>query len=222
MAKRAIQKGISAHARHRDSVETRATILKAAEQVYAEYGLAGARTDAIAVPAGVNKALLYYYFKSKEELYQAVVGTQVREFQQQAREILSAQGPAGPILLRYVSYHIDFIGTHPHYPRIFQRMMMEGDPALERLIREHSLPLKKLLEAVLARGMKSGEFRDLDKGHIIVSIGGLAAHYFNIAPAFRMITGQDPYSKANLAKRKAEVLKFIRYALFRNPEATEK
>ena len=75
----------------------------------------------------MNKALLYYYFKSKEGLYQAVVGSQVREFQQQAREILSAKGPAGPILLRYVSYHFDFIGTHPHYPRIFQRMMMEGD-----------------------------------------------------------------------------------------------
>jgi hypothetical protein len=37
-----------------------------------------------------------------------------------------------------------------------------------------------------------------------------------------MITGQDPFSKANLAKRKAEVLRFIRYALFRNPEAVER
>jgi TetR/AcrR family transcriptional regulator len=222
MTKQIPQNGTSTHAKHRDGVETRAAILRAAEEVYAEHGLAGARTDGIAAAAGVNKALLYYYFKGKEELYQAVVGSQVREFQQQAREILSERGPAGPILLRYVSYHIDFIGTHPHYPRIFQRMMMEGDPALERLIREHSVPLKKLLVAVLARGMKSGEFRDFDKGHTIVSIGGLAAHYFNIAPAFRLVTGQDPYSKANLAKRKAEVLKFIRFALFRDPEATEK
>ena len=196
-------------------------ILKAAERIYAECGLAGARTDAIAAAAGVNKALLYYYFQSKEGLYQAVVGSQLRQFQQQAREVLSAKGAAGPILLRYVSYHFDFIGTHPNYPRIFQRMMMEGDPALELMIREHSVPLKKQLVAVLERGMRSGEFRRLDKGHTIVSIAGLAAHYFNIAPALRMITGQDPYSKANLATRKAEVLKFIRYALFRDPEAAE-
>ena len=219
--KRALKTEFSAHARHHDSVETRATILKAAERIYAECGLAGARTEAIAAAAGVNKALLYYYFKSKDALYQAVVGSQVREFQQQAREVLSAEGPAGPILLRYVSYHFDFIGTHPHYPRIFQRMMMEGDRALERMIREHSVPLMKLLVAVLERGMKSGEFRRMDKGHTIVSIAGLTAHYFNIAPAFRVITGQDPYSKSNLATRKAEVLKFIRYALFRNPEAAE-
>ena len=169
----------------------------------------------------MNKALLYYYFESKEGLYQAVVGSQLEEFQKQAREILSAAGPAGPILMRYVSYHFDFIGTHPNYPRIFQRMMMEEDRALERTIREHSIPLKKLLVAILERGMKSGEFRRLDKGHTVVSIAGLAAHYFNIAPAFRLVTGQDPYSKANLAKRKAEVLKFIRYALFRDPEAAE-
>jgi len=212
---------ISAPARHHDSAGTRSAILNAAGKLYAESGLAGARTDGIAAAAGVNKALLYYYFKSKEGLYQAVVGSQVREFQQQACDVLSAKGPAGPILLRYVSHHFDFIGTHPHYPRIFQRMMMEGDPGLERMIREHSLPLKKRLEALLERGMKSGEFRRLNKEHTLVSIAGLTAHYFNIAPAFRVITGQDPYNKANLATRKAEVLKFIRYALFRDPEASE-
>jgi TetR/AcrR family transcriptional regulator len=219
MRKRTDKADISVHARHRDSAESRATILKAAERVYAEHGLAGARTEAIAAAAGVNKALLYYYFKSKDALYQAVVGSQVHEFQQRAREILSAKGPAGPILLQYVGYHFDFIGTHPHYPRIFQRMMMESDRRLERLIREHSMPLKELLVAVLGRGIRSGEFSHVNKGHTIVSISGLTTHYFNIAPAFRMITGQDPYSKANLARRKAEVLNFIRYALFMNPEA---
>jgi hypothetical protein len=61
----------------------------------------------------------------------------------------------------------------------------------------------------------------MNKAHTLVSISGLTAHYFNIAPAFRVVTGQDPYSKANLATRKAEVLRFIRYAIFREPEAAE-
>ena len=205
--------------RRHDSVESRAAILRAAAQIYAENGLSGARTDAIAAAAGVNKALLYYYFKSKDSLYQAVVGGQLREFDQQVKELLTAPGPAGATLLRYVSCHFDFIGDHPHYPRIFQRMMMEGDRTFARIIREHSYPLMKLLTGVIARGIKAGEFRDLDPAHTLVSIAGLTGHYFNIAPAIRLITGEDPYSKANLAKRKAEVLKFIRYALFRNPEA---
>jgi TetR/AcrR family transcriptional regulator len=219
MASKAPTNGNHTAVRHRDSAETKATILKAAERIYAENGLAGARTDAIATAAGVNKALLYYYFKSKEGLYQAVVGSQLMEFQEQARRVLSAKGPAGPILLEYVSYHFDFIGTHPHYPRIFLRMLMEGDRALEQLIRQFLAPLRESVLALLERGMKSGEFRPVDKGHAAISIAGLTVHYFNIAPAFRMVTGQDPFSKANLAARKAEVLNFIRYALFQNPEA---
>src|SRR5580704_18641733 len=53
--------------------ESRASILNAAAQEFAEIGIAGARTDAIARVARVNKALLYYYFKDKEALYDAVV-----------------------------------------------------------------------------------------------------------------------------------------------------
>lgn len=217
MARENAKNGTPAHVRHHDSAGTRAAILKAAERIYSESGLAGARTEAIAAAAGVNKALLYYYFKSKEDLYQAVVGAYVRDFMCQAKIILSAKGAAGPILLRYVSYHFDFIGGHPHYPRIFQRMMMEGDRTVERIVREYSVPLSTMLLAVVGRGMRSGEFRRLDRKHALISIVGLTVHYFNVARAFRMISGSDPFSKANLAKRKAEVLKFIRYALFRNP-----
>src|SRR5580698_7315027 len=53
--------------------ESRAAILRAAAQEFAEHGIAGARTDVIAREAEVNKALLYYYFKDKETLYSAVL-----------------------------------------------------------------------------------------------------------------------------------------------------
>jgi AcrR family transcriptional regulator len=54
-------------------VESRAAILQAAAHEFAEHGIAGARTDAIAKEAKVNKALLYYYFRDKETLYAAVL-----------------------------------------------------------------------------------------------------------------------------------------------------
>jgi hypothetical protein len=101
-------------------------------------------------------------------------------------------------------------------------MMMARDRTLERAVREHSIPISKMLVALVERGMRSGEFRRLDRQHTVLSIAGLTVSYFNMAPALRMITGQDPFSKVNLAKRKSEALKFIRYALFRNPEAEER
>src|SRR5260370_40150134 len=90
------------------SAETRAAILAAAERHFAKAGLAGARTEEIAAEAGVNKALLYYYFESKEHLYEAVIEDHFREFNRQALEALKGPGPARSVLIPYVNLHFDF------------------------------------------------------------------------------------------------------------------
>src|ERR1700744_4857290 len=97
--------------RQQRSAETRVAILTAAANIFAKDGLAGARTDAIAAAAGVNKALLYYYFRSKESLYEAVVDDQFAEFNRQALELLAGPGPARAVLLGYVELHFDFVST---------------------------------------------------------------------------------------------------------------
>src|SRR4051812_3781916 len=87
------------------SDQTRAAILAAAETEFARSGLAGARTDAIAAAAGVNKALLYYYFKSKETLYGAVIEDHFKAFNERALPILLGEGSPGSLLLKYVGVH---------------------------------------------------------------------------------------------------------------------
>ena len=74
----------SRNPRHHNSAETREAILEAAEHIFGDEGLEGARTDAIATAAGVNKALLYYYFRSKEGLYRAVLEGYLADFNRQA------------------------------------------------------------------------------------------------------------------------------------------
>src|SRR5271169_5650562 len=101
------------------SDKTRAAILAAAERVFAESGLAGARTDAITAAAGVNKALLYYYFQSKEQLYEAVVENHLQEFNRTALDMLAAPGSPRAILLRYVNLHFDFISGRHRQARLF-------------------------------------------------------------------------------------------------------
>src|SRR5215470_13917420 len=97
--------------RQKRSLDTRATILAAAEQIFAKAGQAGARIDEIAATAGVNKALLYYYFKSKGGLYEAVLEDHFREFNRQALTVLAEPDDARTVLLRYVSLYFDFIST---------------------------------------------------------------------------------------------------------------
>ncbi len=207
------------HPARRNSPDSRATILEAAGRIFAEHGLSGARTEAIAAEAGVNKALLYYYFKNKEDLYRAVLDEHMKGFQLKAVEILSRAGPAAPILLEYVRTHFDFIRARPHYPQLFQRMMMAGGGRGERLVMERIVPVAKRLDALLRRGIKSGEFRPFDVSHTALSLVALTVFYFNAAPVIRLVSGHDPFSRANMRRRKAEVVRFIRYALLTHPEA---
>src|SRR5277367_4498997 len=139
------------------SAETRAAILSAAGRVFAKSGLAGARTDAIADAARVNKALLYYYFKSKESLYEAVVEDHFSEFNRQALEVLAAPGPARAVLLRYVSLHFDFMSASHQSAPLFQQVMMTGGKFLERLIHKYFAPRGEALGRLIGRGIRSGE-----------------------------------------------------------------
>ena len=206
-------------ARHRQAAKTRATILRAAADIFARAGLAGARTDAIAHSARVNKALLYYYFKSKDALYGAVLEDHLEEFFRRAHEILTADAPARAIVLRYVSMHFDFISGRPYYPALFQRFMMTGGPIFQRLARKYFVPLGHEFIAVIERGARAREFRSVDSRHMAISLVGLTVFYFVSAPVTRLVGRFDPYAARNLARRKDEVLRFIRYGLFRDPEA---
>jgi TetR/AcrR family transcriptional regulator len=203
----------------RDSERSRAIILATAGRIFAQTGLAGARTDVIANAAGVNKALLYYYFKSKEALYEAVVEDHFRRFNVQALEVLGSKGPAREVLLRYVSVHFDFIAAHHQSAPLFQQFMMAGGKRAERLIRKYFRPRSDAVRKLLERGVRAGEFRRTDLFHTAVSIISLIVFYFSAAPVLKLIGGSDAHSAKNLDLRKREVLDFIRHALFTNPNA---
>jgi len=192
-------------------------ILAAAERIFAREGLAGARTDAIAAEAGVNKALLYYYFKSKARLYEAVIERHLQEFNQRALALLNSPGPARTLLLRYVELHFDFISRRHRHAPLFQQLMMKGGGPPERLFRKYILPRAQALGKLLERGMKAGELRKVDPYHTTLSLAALVVFYFSAAPMLRRTGSPDPYAAANLKRRKREVLDFIRHGLFVDP-----
>jgi TetR/AcrR family transcriptional regulator len=206
----------AAHHR-RNSEKTRAVILATAGRIFARNGLAGARTDVIARRAGVNKALLFYYFKSKEGLYEAVVEDHFRSFNAQALALLGSSGSARAVLLEYVSMHFDFIAAHRQSAPLFQQFMMAGGKRTERLIRKYFKPRSDAVRELLERGVRSGEFRRTDLFHTAVSIISLIVFYFSAAPVLKLL-GHANASAENLALRKREVLDFITHALFTNPK----
>src|SRR4051794_18908504 len=104
--------------------ESRTAILEAAAREFAEHGIAGARTDAIAREAGVNKALLYYYFKDKETLYGAVLDNAFAGLKTTVFQVLDGSLPPREKILAYVGAYFDFIAANQFYPRLMQAEMM--------------------------------------------------------------------------------------------------
>ncbi|HTI99966.1 MAG TPA: TetR family transcriptional regulator [Dongiaceae bacterium] len=203
--------------RSQRSAETKASILAVAERSFATAGLAGARMEAIAAAAGVNKALLYYYFKDKQALYEAIVEDHFRTFNARALELLGRPGPAGAVLLEYVSLHFDFISAKQQSAPLFQQFMMSHAPRAKKLIRKYVQPRSAAMAALLERGMRSGEFRRTDPFHTAVSIVALIVFYFSAAPVLQLLGHTDAHSPASLKRRKREVQDFIRHALFVHP-----
>ena len=202
---------------------SRSAILQAALVEFAQEGLAGARTDAIAAAAGVNKALLYYYFRDKEALYGAVLDEFFVRLLGRVTQALDGTGPAGERLLTYARAHFDCIAESLHYARLFQGELMSagrGRPShLTRVVEQYIRPISLRLMAVLQEGIDSGEFRHVDAMQFAPSIAGMIVHYFVVAPVARKLFSKDPFSPEALQQRRAAVLDFIAAALFADQSA---
>jgi TetR/AcrR family transcriptional regulator len=207
--------------------KTRAAILRAALEEFMHEGPAGARTEEIARRAGVNKALLYYYFKDKEGLYTAALEQVLSGLVSRVMTVLDRTdlSPRERMLL-YVETHFDYIARAPGYTRLVQREFMRStgrtlSPPASRLFERLAQPMYMRLVQLVEEGIGRGEFREVGPHQAIASILGTIIFYFISIPALRLMTPQDPLSSTGIAERRAAVLDFVSSALF-VPEARPK
>jgi TetR/AcrR family transcriptional regulator len=202
--------------------ESRAAILRAAAVEFAEHGIAGARTDAIAREAQVNKALLYYYFEDKETLYGAVLDSAFSGLKATVFNVLDQDLPPREKIMAYVGAYFDFVASNQVYPRLMQREMMrarEGRSAhLDKLIKNYIRPIFMRVSELLRDGIAEGAFRPVNAAHFVPSMVAMIVFYFSGAPVMQKIVGFNPLTAERIAERRAAVLDFISAALFR-PDA---
>jgi TetR/AcrR family transcriptional regulator len=205
--------------------ESRAAILQAAAREFAEHGIAGARTDAIAQEAGVNKALLYYYFKDKETLYAAVLDDAFSGLKATVFRVLDSEMPPREKMLAYAGAYFDFVASNRMYPRLMQREMMrarEGQSEhIDKIIKNYIRPIFVRVRGLIQKGIAEGEFRPVDPAHFIPSIVAMIVFYFSSAPMMQKIVGFNPMTPERIAERRAAVLDFISAALFLPKNVTQ-
>jgi TetR/AcrR family transcriptional regulator len=201
---------------------TREAILKAAGTEFAMEGLSGARMDAIAHAAHVNKALLYYYFHDKDALYGAVLDGFFRPLFARLTQVLESSASPGEKILGYARTHFDSIAETPHYARLFQSEMMSAgrsiSPHLSEIVDRYTRPLSMSLQSTLKEGVECGQFRQIDVFQFIPSMVASIVFYFVTAPVQQKLRGVDPFSPPAIDARRTAVLDFIAAALFADRE----
>jgi TetR/AcrR family transcriptional regulator len=199
---------------------SRQAILQAALVEFAEQGLAGARVDSIAEAAGVNKALLYYYFRDKDALYGAVLERFFHRLLERILAVCDQAGTAGERFLSYARTHFDSIAESPYYARIFMGELMSANRGsstqLDHIFTQYIGPIGLRIIGLLQEGIDSGEFRAIEAVQFAPSAIGSIVHYFLTAPLRRKFFDEDPTSPQVIRERRAAVLDFIAAALFRD------
>ncbi len=162
--------------------------------------MAGARTAAIAEAAGVNKALLYYYFKDKESLYSASLQAVFSGLVEDVLPLLESPLSPGEKILRLARVHFEYLIHHPNYPRLIQQELSRagnmGEPSKDfrAISAAHFIPLQRAGLKAIEEGISSGEFREVEGAGTLRTIFAMNVFYFISAPIMRLVRGADPFS----------------------------
>jgi TetR/AcrR family transcriptional regulator len=185
---------------------------------FSALGMAGARMDQIAAAAGVNKALLYYHFDSKENLYIAAVEMISAKIRDRSMAVLLRDASPGERLLRAALDHFDRILAQGEFQSLMQQEMMrlhqgESD-ALPVLVKRVFAPLQTLYQAMMREGIASGELINVDWLQIHLATLGANVFYFLAAPVWRILMPFEPFAPDVLAARRRAVVEFLGQAVF--------
>jgi AcrR family transcriptional regulator len=151
-----------------------AEIRAAALASFKERGFAGTRLDDVAAKAGVTKGTIYLYYSNKEELFEAVVRTEVVPNLDRLQTVLAESAPAGVLLERIFSFWAKTVAPSPLsvIPKIV--IAEAGNfPELARFFLE-AVPhrMLRLIGSVIRRGIDRGEFRPVDVDHVVYCVIG--------------------------------------------------
>ena len=134
-------------------------ILAAAALEFSERGFAGARVDRIARRAKVNKAMLYYHFKSKDRLYKTLLRRMFTLAGERVLAVAQSNAPPAEKLDRAIAGFAAFIDEHAFFPAIMLREVAEGGAHLDRATLTALAAVPMAVGRIVQEGVAAGAFR---------------------------------------------------------------
>ncbi len=198
--------------------QTRKAILDAAIREFSAHGLSGARTEAIAESAGANKALLYYYFKSKKGLYEAAIEKASGKVIEDALAALDPAYSPGERLLRTALNHFDRILTQRDFQSLLQHEMVrfhrDETGSMPLFFQTAFKPLMEKFQNALDEGIRTGELCKMNGLQVMYSMFGANVFYFLSAPMMQLALPFRPFDPDALKVRRVAAVEFLGNALF--------
>lgn len=146
----------------KEKTENRDKILIAAKKEFSEKGFSGARMGAISKRAGVNQALLHYYFENKEKLYMELLhrlfGTSKSLSFQEVLDTEKMTPPEALYSAIYLLVNIHFNASDPEFNRIIAREITEKRDSLKSIMKDYFVPAINSMEEIIIKGRKEGYF----------------------------------------------------------------
>lgn len=171
--------------------ENEALILDAALEVFSAFGYRGSTVDQIAMRSGLSKPNLLYYFRSKDEIYKAVLERTLALWLTPLQALDPAKDPVEE-LTRYISAKLDMSFANPQASRLFANEILHGAPKIEAFLKG---PLKVLVDGkaeVIHGWVSDGKLAPIDPYHLIFAIWAVTQHYADFAVQVEAVLGGKP------------------------------
>ena len=168
---------------------TRERILASARKEFSDKGFEGSRVDRIAAAAGVNKAMIYYHFDSKEALYQAVIDGLLAGLREAVRGAVEEQADLEGLFSQVANHYVTmFESSEEFVPLVLREMASGGErirDAVSSMVFEAGAPER--IRALFAEGIQDGAFRSIDAVQATVSFMGMNLFYLFFYPILNSI-----------------------------------
>ncbi|MEO1652309.1 MAG: TetR/AcrR family transcriptional regulator [Bacteroidota bacterium] len=184
--------------------------MKAAAKVFLAEGYAGARMQQIADEANINKAMLHYYFKSKEKLMQQVFTNKFMTFFPRVQKAFQSGADFEEILSTIIDGYLDLLEENPRLP-LFILDTMHRNPEFIKFLPD--LPGDMLIKGIEGL-IERGEIRPIKAHHLLLNILSLCIFPFLVRPMFKKVFSvDDAFYEQIIKERKAEVFDFVKKSI---------
>jgi len=178
-----------------DDPGARAKIAAAAEEMFAARGYDGAAIRDIAGKAGVNSAMIHYYFGNKEGLYRALLEGAASRVRALLIETTGGSGSTRDRLARFVDAYAAYMLSQPNLARILYREMLTGAKHIKRIAQQYAATNYTMLRTMISDGVERGELRAIDAELAPISLMGMVVIFQFLRPIISVALGKTEYDE---------------------------